>query len=75
MTYRVEKQAYSRGAWRVLDEHGQVYEERSITHPMNDLSPGPYLELFTNTRHGFCQTCGMRRRSGCSVTLNGWSAG
>lgn len=32
--YRIEKQGYSRGAWRVLYETGeQVWEERLFDHP------------------------------------------
>lgn len=34
MTYRVEKQSYSRGAWRVLTTEGaQVWREEIFDHP------------------------------------------
>lgn len=34
VTYRVEKQSYSRGAWRVLNSAGeQVYRNQMFDHP------------------------------------------
>lgn len=38
--YRVEKQSYSRGAWRVLDRNGeQVYRREMFDHPMLGVIP------------------------------------
>ena len=38
-TYRVEKQPYSRGAWRVLHAHdgSQVYRNQVFDHPFMGL--------------------------------------
>lgn len=34
MTYHIEKQSYSRGAWRVLTQSGdQVYQRELFDHP------------------------------------------
>jgi hypothetical protein len=38
LPYRVEKQSYSRGAWRVLDANGkQVWRMENFDHPVSGM--------------------------------------